>query len=306
MYPGAWKLVEEFRRDKGVDLPDWPAWCFLPMSGFYAIVSADAGVNTLPLQLVGDVARLSAIGTWRYTQGIYRFDDTAAAALSTTLLHGEMPVDVFMRLPEWCVYIEAQGLQWDGQAVYGYWCHLEWDANTGRRELRLLLDTDSELLPLILHLGSWTVTEAIDRFAVEAKRQATAAGIAQPATPPSGVEDISAQIQPFLALVLYICSDEPEIDDPEYPSEKPARPRPKKTKRGWRLFAPDKPRIWSVADTLGENLRRNHVEGGSLTGRSLRPHVRRAHWHGFWTGPREGERKFHYKWLPPMLVSSGR
>jgi len=26
--------------------------------------------------------------------------------------------------------------------------------------------------------------------------------------------------------------------------------------------------------------------------------LRRDHWHGLWTGPSDGERKFVYKWLP--------
>jgi hypothetical protein len=37
---------------------------------------------------------------------------------------------------------------------------------------------------------------------------------------------------------------------------------------------------------------------------SPRPHYRRAHWHHFWTGPRNvpGERKLILKWLPPIPV----
>ena len=36
-YSTAWKLADEFRADRGKDLPDWPAWCFLPLAGWYAI-----------------------------------------------------------------------------------------------------------------------------------------------------------------------------------------------------------------------------------------------------------------------------
>jgi len=38
---------------------------------------------------------------------------------------------------------------------------------------------------------------------------------------------------------------------------------------------------------------------------SPRAHVRRAHWHGYWTGPRDGEQKFVLKWLSPVLVGGG-
>jgi len=34
-------------------------------------------------------------------------------------------------------------------------------------------------------------------------------------------------------------------------------------------------------------------------GGTVRPHIRRAHWHGYWTGPREGTQTFVYHWLPP-------
>ena len=35
---------------------------------------------------------------------------------------------------------------------------------------------------------------------------------------------------------------------------------------------------------------------------SPRPHIRRAHWHSYWIGPKDGERKVILKWLPPVLV----
>ena len=61
----------------------------------------------MPLNRVPDVGLLAAIGTWRYSQGIYRFDDSVYEALRDTVPSGDMPVDVLYRLPEWCVYIET-------------------------------------------------------------------------------------------------------------------------------------------------------------------------------------------------------
>lgn len=37
--------------------------------------------------------------------------------------------------------------------------------------------------------------------------------------------------------------------------------------------------------------------------RSLPAHTRRAHWHHYWTGPRNGERKLILHWIPPVYVS---
>lgn len=45
------------------------------------------------------------LACWRMTQGIYRFDTTVYESLLSTKLDGELPVDVLLRLPEWCVYL---------------------------------------------------------------------------------------------------------------------------------------------------------------------------------------------------------
>lgn len=49
--------------------------------------------------------------------------------------------------------------------------------------------------------------------------------------------------------------------------------------------------------TLSE--RREH-QGGTV-----RPHMRRAHWHRYWTGPKKGDRKLVLKWLAPTMVGVG-
>jgi hypothetical protein len=48
-----------------------------------------------------------------------------------------------------------------------------------------------------------------------------------------------------------------------------------------------------------------HSESGGTHARP-RPHIRRAHWHGYWTGPRAKpakERKFVLRWLAPIPVN---
>jgi hypothetical protein len=40
------------------------------------------------------------------------------------------------------------------------------------------------------------------------------------------------------------------------------------------------------------------------TGRGVTPHIRRAHWHRFWTGPRNGDRKLVVRWINQTLVNA--
>lgn len=297
MYPNAWRLVEQFRLDRGRDLPKWPGWCFLPMAGWYAIVCEDAGTPTVPSNQVADIGRLAAIGTWRYSQGIYRFDPDVFKSLWNTSITGDLPSEVLLRLPQWSIYIETPDQSFGADPMYGYWCHLEWDANDQRRELRLLLDTESTLLPIPIHLGDWPLETAIQKAITESTRHIPT-GTLMEVPDQKNVGNLADVMTPMVALVLYLCSDNPDYG----PESQPSRPRPKRTKRGWRLFAPPGPTIWHIGGRIGRQIRAAHIAGAESTDRTVRPHIRSAHWHGYWSGPRSGPRKYSYQWLPPIPV----
>lgn len=293
---------EQMRQGK---LPEWPNWCFLPLGGWYAIVSADAGASLLPLHLVEDVSRLAALGTWRVTQGIFRFHPEILSALAATPLAGNMPSDVLLRLPEWCVYIETPGLDYCGAPLEGFFAHLERDANTGRAELRLLLDQPESLTPLPLHLGPWTVSEAVQRVATEALAQGEAAGLQASGPSQKELDEITASAARLVSLVLYLCSEAPEMESVRNPGAVPGNPSLVRTKKGWRLFPPSGPKVWEVGQQVGEHIRRGK-EAGKRSGdrKGPRPHIRRAHWHSFWTGQR-GAQQLIVRWLPPIPVAMG-
>ena len=68
--------------------------------------------------------------------------------------------------------------------------------------------------------------------------------------------------------------------------------------------------IWhDVGYRVGSELRayrRYASEHGEDGGGTVRPHMRRAHWHHYWTGPRNGERRLVLKWIAPTMVGVGR
>ncbi len=308
LYPNLARFVDEFRSRRGRDLPAWPDWCFLPMSGWYAIVCEENKVPVLGPELAADVGRLAAIGTWRYSQGIYRLDRKLFAALADSKVSGPLPSEVFFRLPEWCVYVETRGLSYLGENMHGFWAHLEWDANTERTELRFLVHSEVGLNPVPVHIGPWTVSEALERVFDEAAVQAEAANLTFDKMSPKAVRDqaagvFSEQLKPLISVLLYLCSDMPELDNHRQPRVSPSRPKAKKTKEDIRFFPASGPTFWDVGSSAAAKLRDlGEVEP---TGRRVRPHLRRGHWHGYWTGKMsESNRKFVYKWLTPMLVAA--
>ena len=302
LYPGAWKAYDTFRADRGVDLPDWPDWCYAPLAVAFAIVSG-GGSNRVPVHQIGDVARLGTMAAWRVTQGIYRYDPALYGALVDTPIGGDLPAEVLYRLPEWCVYIETPGMSWMDAPLHGFWAHLEWDAGTGRTELRLLLDGEADLTPIPIHIGQWTLSEAVARALDVSRVHAAGIGIPVPGESRATLTDTA---EPLISLLLYLCADDAEIGDG---SRRPANPAPKRTKQGLRMFPADNPTTWDVGVRIGAALRRafHATETGQSeidpeTGRTRpRAHMRRAHWHTFLAGTGRSVRRL--RWLPPIPVN---
>lgn len=72
--------------------------------------------------------------------------------------------------------------------------------------------------------------------------------------------------------------------------------------------------MWDVGLRIGAALRRSRVAESTdevldlpegRTKRSPRAHVRRAHWHTYWTGPRGKAQVRPIKWIPPLAVAFG-
>jgi hypothetical protein len=284
----------------------------MPLAGAYAIVSSEAESQGIDLTnpdgrpLVNDVGIIGALAAWRVTQGVYRFDPDVYRAVIDTPISGDLPHTVLFNLPEWCVYIETPELKVHGIPVAGFFAHLEYDAGNTRKELRLVLDGNEAYLSLLsvpMHLGPWALRESLDRMIEEARRQVKTSEIE---FPPGLAEHMESGYAPLVSLLLYICAVNGEIGSGD---KGPVKPRPTKTKQGYRMFPAQKVSVWDVGVRMGAALRAatrasSQSKPTEQYRSGPRPHVRRAHWHGYWTGPRDEERKFVLKWLSPILVGS--
>lgn len=328
IYPEAWKGVNDFREGMGKDLPSWPEWCFVPLSGTFAIVSHEAslcGYSMLDnVKLIQDVGILGALAGWRVTQSVYRFDKEIFNEIIRTPVKGDIPHDVLFNMPEWCIYIETPGLKFSEFDTDGFFAYLEYDIKTHRKELRLVFDIDEKyneekfpfLLSLPLHLGKWSLKESIDRvFEVdfnERKKLKKHNFNIEYNKINKFKNSLENYLNPFISLVIYICSANGEIGDKKI---SPQKPKPIKTKKGKKLFPPKKVKVWDVGVRMGAQLRKarknlskdyNYKSNKEINrqGTRKRPHIRKAHWHGYWTGPKNGEKKYIVKWIPPTLVNA--
>lgn len=314
IYPTAWAQIDDLRSQRGPGF-DWPDWCYMPIAGGIAVASA-GGQPTLD-----DFARapiITALATWRMTQGIYRFDPALRDAVVDTPLDGDLPVDHLYRLPEWCVYVETDGstIQYAGRPLHGFWAHLEYDfARGGAPELRFVLDcaTDPrqpfgdqglETLPMIL-TGA-TLLDALAKVQVSGLRMA---GLPIDSALGRAATQVNV-VQPLVSMLLYLCADT-DVTRRGH-AGRPANPRPVRSKAGWTIHPASGPAEWDVGVRIGAALRAAYQreetgKDAAPTGRQVRPHVRRAHWHTILSGPRKDvapdQRQHDLRWMPPIPVN---
>ena len=280
----------------------WPEHVFAPTEITERLMG-ELGI-AIPAEWAPVVAALSA---WRSTQGIYRFAPALLDALLATPVTGEIPREVLHRIPEWCVYLEIER-EINGWHVHGAWAYLDLlerphDSGALTEALRLV----------ILHGGNdecLTYTIPLPDTVDASVARATFWAPADYAAP--SLEHVGSVIEPIVSLLLYVGSTNAEIRDPKTPSRTPSRPKVQVDKHGRsRWYAAQQATIWETGTRLGAALdaakARTTSPTSSPTGRTVRPHVRRAHWHHVWIGPRDDsqKRRLELKWWSPILVNFG-
>jgi hypothetical protein len=337
--PDVWKKVESARAHRQVSGVSWPGCCYLPRPVASAIPLARSGrerPNSFDLMCGVWIA---ALGAWRMTQGIYCFDATLAGELGKTPLNREIPAEIFCRLPEWCVYIETPGRVVEGKPAHGFFAYVD-AGHAGAAypeylDLVMLSDVGDPDNPdgaelrehPPLPLGKGSIEDSLDaafRWGVERQSLHMTEVMNQPELRSSAEEYVRRRVMPMIAnelelirplvpLVLYLCTENAEVLDRIGKRRRPGNPEPKKVKGGMRLFPAERLTRWDVGFRLGSALRRGtgasrDSQGG--THASPRPHIRTAHWHSFWAGPRATVddaqptgRKLVVHWLPPIPVN---
>jgi hypothetical protein len=118
-----------------------------------------------------------------------------------------------------------------------------------------------------------------------------------------------AQMQARLcSLLLYLVSEEPDIPEGASAARDQVR---RNDRQGIRNFQAQRIQRWEVGFRIGAQIRaaRNAAARASTAGDGTHaapaPHIRRAHWHIFWKGKKDGSEARHKiaRWLPPIPVN---
>lgn len=258
-------------------------------------------VDTLPdAEFTQFLHQVTTLAAWRMTQGIYRLDPAVYDAVAATPMTGEIPAEILLRQPEWCIYVETPG----GGTLRGFYARQ--DVIDDVPHLVITQDgADAE--PGSLYTVAIPIHGRLDELldTIGARIGVSPEGRAQAGQLFGGI----------INLLLYISSQGADISGKH---GQPGNPAPVRTRRdGWRLFPADGLRTWDVGVRMGAALRAAYQaaetgQGGEQSG--PRGHIRRAHWHGFRSGPRKRDdgseipthlRRFDLRWLPPIPVNLG-
>jgi hypothetical protein len=206
-----------------------------------------------------------------------------------------------IRLPSRCPVLEWQGPE--GPIVVSA-CYdlLTGQEATGKLELRLQWLHENRWLPLaILYNDAPTVSAALEQAQAAGKDRAqTIVGVSM---------DVGASFRSDLArivviLLLYL-SGEPDVVRVVHPGAKPHRDARMRRRDPERWADIREPTVWDVGVAYRKAFERWEIEqareiAADSSGRSVRPHMRRAHSHLYWTGP--GRTEPRVRFLLPIPV----
>ena len=342
-FPSAWRDLARARvtHDRASRVR-WPRWCWVPTGVADPIVERGQRPTRSPQERLEALAAgpvVVGLGAWRIGKGVYRFDDTLATALDTA--DGVDMIDplVLHALPEWCVYIldDHRLAQTTPSGpvtavVHGYFVWLDHDLGSGRPELRLLLDLDDgHLAPAVAYLDRSSLYDGVldavastivtvlgdspadlhldgdlDRLGGHTARVAVGhqmnpehlTGVFRAAV----AEQVEI-VQRVIRRVLYLVSERPDLVDIDQPDRTPEPADAGDPRKPW--TAAQAVDWWDVGYRIGTHLRAatdTHQHGGP-TGRHVRPHVRRAHWHTYRVGVGKTGRVLRF--ILPTLVAAG-
>ena len=304
-YPKAWDQMEMFHSENGSpQLGSWPDWCYAPMSAALAVASEGYDLNKLPIDIrmamISVAQAIFAIAPWRLSKEVYVIDEDLKDLLFEQDGELDVPDEVLLQLPYPCFYVELPNTYYRADKIHGFFVTLEYDVNNGDKELKpVFITDDGNIFSYSIHIGAKTIEESVDMLDKQALENTNGdkelKRLALRAMQDSAETKIF--LKQILQVILYILAQNAEIT--------PSSEQSFITKRG--KTVKDKYseiRKWDVGIRVGAAIRQQKAKESEH--QSTRPHMRRGHWHHFWTGPKAQpeERKLILKWLSPMAIAA--
>lgn len=247
------------------------------------------------------------LASWRQYKQIYSFDADFADILMESATDELIPCEVLKSVPYPSFFVQINGRSNLGDDALGFFVAFD---IVGQDVLLDLMEICSDhtltSVPIFLKDGM----SLQDSFK-EIKRLCK--GYDNEATSKRGIQILSDFASKALQLILYICAVNADIC--ENPEQKSYYRKPSSASLSKDIAR--EVRKWDVGYRIGNVIRKvDHSNSNDDDAIIVdynpnhkhtpkRPHMRRGHFHHYWTGSRIlGTRKIVLKWLPPQFINA--
>ena len=228
---------------------------------------------------------IHALKLWSENRNIYRFDSGLLQEIKK-MEDADIPAEA-LAPPFPCVYVDLHGQlkEYDGAFVI----FREWSRNRNKRQkhIALCFVKGRERKRTFITLSAWIKErDGINQIVHELVNEALP------------YEDAML----ILRIILYLSSSKPDIEKRQFCEG---------SKRSKKASQQDPVIEWDVGLRYTVEKRRDHVQSRNLQNNDVekghkrpRPHIRKAHWHLYWTG--EGKQTPRVRWVQPMFINTGK
>lgn len=295
--PDAFEKLDQLLSAK--DEIGWPDYCPLPIGAAFTYLVECQGVTFE--EAAAGAAELTACWAWRRNKVIYRFDNELATLLNDQAQEMDelsvLPTELLLHLPYPCIYVQTHIFE----GLDGFWSWIEYDTDEHHMEFRVqwVNAEKTHSFPCVLHLLPEKTLQECILDTINTTAENLGSEIMFKEVQKSDI----APVLPALQFVLYLQSQNAEIDEVV-----PMTIR--KEKNSYQIIRDKASEISerTVGVRIGTAIRKYKAKAGSPAqeeqrpGGTKRPHSRRGHWHHYWTGPLNGERKLILKWTAPTFI----
>lgn len=254
-------------------------WCFLS-----------------PYEIQNKAEMLQALAIWNRYRQVFEFDPEMEKMLTEMDFPDSMPVDVLKNVPYPSFYVQSAFLE-EMIGIDGFVVCFDSDSKGNNLKIRLeFLDENTGFsIPIRLVPGK-SLKDSMD---------------CDVRPIPLGIQtdefgDTLELAEYCLKLVLYLCSDNKDV----IPAVEPKRTEnPNETVL--QKVKPSTVNTWKVGAQMirifkkfrGSAVKASQQEAESHSKR--RPHLRKAHWHHYWTGSKQDPqgRRLVLKWIQPVFIN---
>ena len=241
---------------------------------------------------------LLMIAVWRKNKQIFCFDKEILKDFCNQEINFDMSPELFEQLPYPCLYIDVDGIS----GVEGFWV-MKCSDDLGNKSLCINFVVSDAFMSLILLTvnGASTINDIIKNF-FDSQREIKMK---------KKKNIMRERLKLALQCLLYICAANAEIEEDPIQkkryrapsSEQFIKDKVREVKK-WNCGKKESKIIYSDFGSyprIVTDMKENHIR--NVKSSPKRCHVRRSHWHHYWTGSsKDGTRKMELRWISAMTI----